>query len=299
MIFNQLSGKEQLGCRLVCIHWEEQITPLISSKSCLAYRGRPQAFLPWVKSFLTHFQNPANRFTSACLQNPLLTLSWNELRIRDMTTNASRRILDTFLNPLMNPNVNFNNVTTLSLQGCRYKFARVNSYFTLMPRLQNLADTNTFYLIDCSTCCSTFADVQDRILRPFEGVQSPVKRLQLSREDAGFKTTFVVKILGVTCNNLESFEMSIDTFKFPLAMALIDRMDYGNSVGNLLNASANTLEELKLYWVGHLAYLFFDDLLRCLGVMLWSSHPWHLTKVDLHFDWIVNPQFPLKSNFHE
>jgi len=162
-----------------------------------------------------------------------------------------------------------------------------------MPQLETFTDISTYYLLDCKVCCKTFPEVQNAILEPYQDMKCPLKHLKVKREDAGFKTVFLMKILQLVCEELETFDLCIDTYMFPYPLAIIDRMDYASIVGTLLLMNASTLKELKLQWVGHLSYHFYDDCLRCLHVMSFNPLPWNLTKVCFHFDWIFlgNPEF--------
>ncbi len=270
------------------------MTPMIKEKCCLVYKGRPRFIVSWIVNKVTNFTSPSKRFLQTCLQNPTLLTTWNELRLRDLMPKSSRKLVRSLLSTTQSMrSINFHNVTTLNITDSMYRFQRLHSIFALLPNLENFSDINTCYTLDWSICCKTFAEIQEAILQPFQGLRCPVKKLMLKRDDAGFKTLFLMKLLGLTCENLESFELTIDTYEFPFPMALIDRMDYASLVGVMLNMNRATLKELIFHWVGHLTYHFYDDLLRCLGVMSWNMTPWNLTKIDFHFDWIFlgNPDF--------
>ncbi|ODM94072.1 Calcitonin-like peptide type 1 receptor [Orchesella cincta] len=293
LVFSHLSGKDLLSCRLVCTVWETLITPLLSTKCCLVYKGRPKYFIGWLINKVTRFSSPSKRFNKVCLQNPSMAKGWDEIRLRDLTATSSKMITSTLLSPALNPSVNFNNVKTLHISNSVYRFQRLQAFFALMPQLEKFSDISTYYLLDCKVCCKTFPEVQAAILKPYEEMRCPIKHLKVKREDAGFKTVFLMKMLQLVCGELEIFDLEINTFMFPFPLAIIDRMDYASLVGFLLNLNSATLKELRLQWVGHLSYHFYDDCLRCLNVMSLNNTPWNLTKVYFHFDWIFlgNPEF--------
>lgn len=292
-LFSRLPGNDQLCCRLVCRNWEEIVTASLPKKCCLNYQGRPKFLLAWLINKAKNFTTPTTRFVKACKRNPSLVTAWDELRIQRLMPKSSKKFVVGLRSPDLNQAISFNNITALQITDSMFRFQRLHSFFELLPNLVDFSDIQTDYTLDWSICFKTFGEIQDSIARPFLNTHCKIRNLVVKRDDAGFKTLFLMKLIGLTCENLESFDLHIDTYEYPFPLALLERMDYSSVVGVLLNGNRQTLQKLRFHWVGHLTYHFYDDFLRCIGVMSWTQEPWHLTKVEFHFDWIFlgNPDF--------
>lgn len=288
-IFNQLPTETLLDLRLVCRNWENISTPLILLKCRFVCERKRKGYFEEISRTTANLidclkESPSN--------NALTGIS--DMHLKRLTCSDMDAVFTQV--PFRSPKSLFSSIRKLEISNSSLKWGHLIGLLDRFDNLDTFIDTTNRYKFETLVkfMCITIVDIHQGFLMRYSDKRFPLKGLTIRQTDVGSRTTSLLKLYELTCRQLESFDLIIETSEFNHA-SIIERMDFASTLGLFVLKNAPTLRHLLVEWTGQENYYYFDDFFHTINILAWTNAALLLTELHLHFEWI----FMSRSNFRD
>ena len=277
MMLANLDGNDLKNCRLVCKAFDRVASTYLDEKTCLVFDGS----VGFTKMGFT--KHKAKRLVRYLTEADVKLSPWSNMRVRNVSEGYIRALLRENLSHFTKAMMT---VTVVEFVKSTMTWPTLIKFLSLFKNLEKYVDNaNTYYNLQENAlfCCQAYFDPEERTLREIFDYKMQARKISFSFVEPTWDVLMMMRILEITCSNLEEFCLSISTEKesFPF-----ERSEFSNNLGLLLLKNLHTLKVLRIQWTAVNYHFFFEDFFRVIPVLMTSRKEIMISELVLDFDWI-------------